>query len=93
MSRYWGKGSTRKWRALRLTILRRDNYICQLKLEGVCTYRADCVHHVKGKEFGDDPKYLVSACTPCNLKVGNPNSDHGSSASQDPEPRPCSLLD
>jgi 5-methylcytosine-specific restriction endonuclease McrA len=91
MSKDWSGGSTRRWRKIRLVILKRDSYVCQLQIDGVCKYRADSVHHTKGKAFGDDMRYLVAACMPCNQHVGDPNSDHGTVT--DPEPRPSSLLD
>jgi hypothetical protein len=52
-------------------VLTRDGWVCQLELD-VCTQVADCVHHVRGKALGDDERYLVAACTACNLKLGDP---------------------
>jgi 5-methylcytosine-specific restriction endonuclease McrA len=72
MSGAWGKGSTRAWRNLRLKILRRDGYRCQLRIPDTCTTIADCVHHLDGKAAGDDPDRLVASCTPCNLHTGDP---------------------
>lgn len=72
MSGAWGKGSTWAWRKLRKQILERDQYRCQLRIEGICKTRADCVHHLDGKAMGDDPDRLVASCTPCNLRLGNP---------------------
>ncbi len=73
MSRSWERGSTRAWRRLRALVLARDGYLCRLRTE-VCTHRATCVHHTLGKAVtGDDPRYLVAACKPCNLKIGDPN--------------------
>lgn len=80
MSRGWKGGSTRAWRRTRRLVLERDGYRCQLKLEG-CTTRATTAHHTKGKAMGDDPRHLVAACQPCNLKVGDPTK-------ADPEPLP-----
>jgi 5-methylcytosine-specific restriction endonuclease McrA len=71
MSNAWKRGSTRRWRKIRQWVLARDKYTCLLKLEG-CTHKATQVHHVAGKKFGDDPALLVSACRPCNLKIGDP---------------------
>lgn len=71
MSEGWKNGSTRKWRKTRAGVLKRDQYRCQLKLEG-CTTIADCVHHLRGKKHGDDPEHCVAACTHCNLKIGDP---------------------
>jgi 5-methylcytosine-specific restriction endonuclease McrA len=90
MSRAWDGGSTRAWRRIRARILARDNYTCRLHLPGTWTVRdsrgrpvlrrcliaADCVHHVQGRAVtGDDPRYMIAACTPCNLKVGAPDGD------------------
>jgi 5-methylcytosine-specific restriction endonuclease McrA len=72
MSSAWGKGSTRAWRILRLKVLKRDGYRCQVQIEGICTTIADCAHHLDGKAAGDDPDRLVASCTPCNLAVGDP---------------------
>lgn len=83
MSRSWVKGSTRAWRRLRRLVLERDGYICQLKIEGVCTGLATHVHHTLGRAItGDDPAYLVAACEACNLHVGDP------AKVPDPPPRP-----
>lgn len=66
------KGSTRAWRTTRARVLARDGYRCRLRLD-VCTDRATCVHHTRGRSVtGDDPRYLVAACAPCNLQVGDP---------------------
>lgn len=75
MSKQWAQGSTRAWRKLRAAVLERDGHRCKLKLDG-CKVIADCVHHTIGRKVsGDDPAYLVSACTPCNLLVGEPRHD------------------
>lgn len=71
MSAGWAGGSTRAWRRVRAAVLLRDGYRCGLRLEG-CAGAADCAHHLHGKSSGDDPRGLVAACTPCNLKVGEP---------------------
>lgn len=74
MSKSWRRGSTRAWRNLRAQILARDGHRCQLRIKGVCTTVATCAHHTRGKEHGDDPRYIVAACQPCNLRVGDPNT-------------------
>ena len=75
MSGAWGSGSTRAWRKVRALVLARDKHRCQLRLPPACdctmtgcrrfhgcrTY-ADCVHHLYGKRFGDDPADCVAAC-------------------------------
>ena len=77
MSRSWKQGSSRRWRKLRAAILYANvletGGACQVAIPKVCTGQADTVHHVKGKAVtGDDPRYLVAACTACNRKLGNP---------------------
>ncbi len=69
--RGWQGGSTRRWRQVRAWVLARDNYRCRVQLPG-CAVAANQVHHLDGKELGDDPARLVAACRPCNLAVGKP---------------------
>lgn len=83
MSRSWAGGSTRAWRKIRARVLARDGYQCQIRKAGVCTSRATHVHHTQGRAVtGDDERYLVAACEPCNLSVGEP------AAHATPKPRP-----
>ena len=89
MSKTWGKagGSYRVWRKRRAWILaenqRTNRGRCTLLIPKICTGQAQCVHHVMGRGItGDDPKYLVPACTACNLHIGQPS--HGT------QPRPTS---
>jgi 5-methylcytosine-specific restriction endonuclease McrA len=88
MSNAWAKGSTTRWRKLRLLVLNRDGWVCQL-----CGHRIDPrvrhphprsahVHHTKGKAYGDDPEHLQAAHRECNLAAGDPT------AAPDPAPRP-----
>lgn len=70
-SRHWGGGSTRRWRQTRLAILKRDQWRCQINIPNVCTTRATCVHHIRGKQHGDDPQYLLASCQACNLHLGD----------------------
>lgn len=82
MSKGWSRGSTRAWREVRARVLARDGYLCQLRIEGVCTVSAPLAgghaHHVHGKTSGcagcaaDLPSHIVAACGPCNLRVGEP---------------------
>lgn len=83
MSRHWAGGSTRRWRKIRQTVLDRDEHRCRLQLpawgpapDQQCQGKADCVHHTRGRgQTGDDPAYLVAACSPCNLHLGEPDTD------------------
>lgn len=88
MSRSWASGSTRAWRKTRARVLAANLLnpdspgACRIALPGTwrtsdgalrwCAGVADCVHHTRGKRYGDNPADLVAACTPCNLKVGDP---------------------
>ncbi len=96
MSRAWRNGSTRAWRRTRGLILANNQATnggrCQIALPGQwrtrdgqlrhCLGQADCVHHTAGARYGHDPKQLVAACTPCNLKIGDPDR------APDPAPKP-----
>ncbi len=66
-----GKGSTRAWRRVRAAVLARDHHRCRLNLNG-CTGTATQVHHIAGKDAGDDPANLISACPTCNNQAGDP---------------------
>lgn len=76
MSRAWAKGSTTQWRKTRAAVLaenqRTNHGKCTLRIPKVCTGQANQVHHVLGKEHGDNIKHLVAVCRACNLKVGQP---------------------
>ena len=93
MSRTWAGGSTRAWRRLRTLVLARDGHQCRAHNDGwcdrstahphQCTGHATHVHHTHGRTTtGDDPAYLVAACAPCNLAIGNPTK------TADPLPAP-----
>jgi shikimate kinase len=71
----WTGGSTYAWRKTRARILERDGHACQLKLPEVCTWTADQVHHVLGRGVSEADEDLVSACQPCNLRLGKPDTD------------------
>lgn len=89
----WDGGGSREWRRLRLFVLRRDGWVCQLCGEGIDRTlvwdphhpdpRYGSVHHLLGKAFGDDPAHLVAAHLGCNKKIGKPKGGGG-----DPDPRP-----
>jgi 5-methylcytosine-specific restriction endonuclease McrA len=86
VSTAWKGGSTRRWRKIRAAVLAANEIEnggrCTLTIPGVCTGRADTVHHTHGKAVtGDDPQYLQATCRACNLHVGEPGKN-------DPQPRP-----
>lgn len=72
MSHDWSRGSTRAWRRIRAFVLARDHHTCRIKIDGTCISTATHVHHLHGKATGDDPRFLVASCAPCNLKTGDP---------------------
>jgi 5-methylcytosine-specific restriction endonuclease McrA len=74
VSKTWAGGSTRAWRIMRAAVLARDHHRCQVKIPKVCvgTSVPMHVHHTRGKQAGDDPRYLVAACAPCNQYIGDP---------------------
>lgn len=95
MSRSWKGGSTRAWRRTRALILannratnggrcvaHNDGWCAQVPGEHTCTGEATQAHHTRGKRYGDDPRYLVASCQPCNLHIGDPDQ------APDPQPRP-----
>lgn len=87
MSRSWAKGSTTAWRKVRAGVLlanqQENKGMCTLAVPAVCTGTATQVHHLKGKQYGDDVRHLAAVCRACNLHVGDP-------ARKSPQPRPVS---
>ena len=76
----------RPWRRLRLLILERDGFTCQLRLPG-CTGLASHVdHRVSRRDGGSDhPDNLQAACANCNQrKGGGPGGDANGVASGPP---------
>lgn len=76
MSAAWAGGSTRTWRRLRLYVLDRDGYACQIpdQVTGLlCGAYADHVDHIlplsKGGAKYDD-RNCRAACASCNLRRG-----------------------
>lgn len=79
MSEAWAGGSTRQWRKIRAMVLE-DNRIqhgglCRANVVGVCREVATHVHHTLGRNVtGDDPRFMVATCGPCNLHIGDPQT-------------------
>jgi 5-methylcytosine-specific restriction enzyme A len=66
--------ATPQWRAVRLVVLRRDRYICQLRLSRRCHGVANSVDHKIRPEDGGseyDPTNLQAACMSCNITKRN----------------------
>jgi 5-methylcytosine-specific restriction endonuclease McrA len=75
MSRIWTGGSTRRWRRIRAYVLDRDHHTCQAQVRGLCDLIATEAHHTLGRAItGDNPDYLIAACKPCNIHIGDPQT-------------------
>lgn len=88
MSHAWTAGSTRRWREIRRGVLTRDRaagWRCRAHEDGWCARAGrpgphTCqglvptmhAHHTRGRDKGDDARYIVSACPACNLYIGDP---------------------
>lgn len=85
----WTGGSTRRWRKRRAEVLERDRNQCRLKVPGICTGTATCVHHTLGRAVtGDeDMRYLVASCTECNQHIGDPATHTDCPLCAQPAPR------
>ena len=63
---------TGQWRALRVAVLNRDRWQCQIRLDG-CTTQATSVDHIveplEGGAFWS-PENLRAACRTCNSRRG-----------------------
>lgn len=74
MSALAAAGSTRRWRRLRIFVLERDGWRCQLPVAPglVCGAYADHVDHVMARHVGgsDHPGNLRAACQHHNLSRG-----------------------
>lgn len=71
----WRGGTSRLpypfiFRKIRLKILQRDNYICQL-----CNKKAKIVHHIDYYKSNCNLKNLISLCNKCHTKT-NSNRDY-----------------
>ena len=66
---------SRYWREMvRPSILRRDNYQCQLRISKKCKQVATQVHHLLDWQDGGSwysHTNLTSVCQPCNLTAKN----------------------
>jgi hypothetical protein len=90
VSRSWEGGSTSAWRRVREEVLLRDGGVCRAHADGwcarvrrphVCEGRAPLAgghaHHTLGRAVtGDDPRFIVAACSACNLHIGDPTQQH-----------------
>ena len=66
------------WRRIRLTILERDDWTCQVRESQNCKGRADQVDHIVPVERGGapyDPSNLRASCQTCNVSRRNKAHD------------------
>ena len=80
MSSAWAGGSNRRWRALRLYVLERDGWRCQVPIPGRqpphhldhCDRYADTAGHIIAKAYGgiDQPGNLRAECRAHNFTEG-----------------------
>jgi hypothetical protein len=62
-----------EWKAIRLQILERDNYVCQIRFKK-CKIKANHVDHIVNIDDGGprlDPSNLRAACASCNTAKRN----------------------
>lgn len=90
MSKAWQGGSTTAWRALRLAVLDRDQWTCQLCHQPIRDGlprdhpQSAQVHHTRDRRLaGDNPAYLQAAHRLCNQKAGQPGRDEAEHAVPD----------
>ncbi len=65
----WDKVNRGRWAKVRVHILERDGYDCQIRLPG-CTTHATQVDHITRIDDGGmiyEPMNLRAACSKCNL--------------------------
>lgn len=79
MSEAWRGGSTREWRRLRALILELNRQTngghCRAGVLRVCKRVASVAHHTLGRNVtGDDPRFIVAICAPCNIHIGDPQT-------------------
>lgn len=88
MSTSWARGSSRQWRKVRAFVLERDGHVCRNRVPTICTRRATHAHHTRGRKVtGDDPRYIVASCQPCNLHIGEPATHTDCPLCAQPTPR------
>lgn len=78
--------STAAWKALRRSVLQRDNYQCQIRGPH-CTNYADQVDHITNVAAGGapfDPDNAQSACSACNTRKA---SAEGAAARRSRQPQ------
>ncbi len=64
---------TPQWKRLRLSVLRRDSYLCQDCIRKGVSKEADTVHHIEPRvsELFYDTSNLISMCASCHDRMHN----------------------
>jgi 5-methylcytosine-specific restriction endonuclease McrA len=78
------------WRRARDAQLRKANWRCEIRIQGVCIGAASEVDHVDGAENDPQHRNLRAACKPCHDKVTAQQGGGFRSrrVPRDPDPRP-----
>lgn len=65
--------TTARWRRVRLVVLERDGWLCQVRMPG-CTTKAEHVDHIVPWRLGGpvfDEANLRAACASCNYALAH----------------------
>jgi len=77
------------WRRARDAHLRKVNWRCEIRLEGVCTGGATEVDHIEQAENDPGHKRLRAACGPCHKRItAQQGGGYRNKPPRDPPPRP-----
>lgn len=71
----WGQGTSWAWRKVRADVLKRDEYVCQLRLVG-CYEEATEAHHTQSisaarqlRADAIDPDVCIAVCHHCHRLI------------------------
>jgi 5-methylcytosine-specific restriction endonuclease McrA len=80
---------TKTWKALRLSTLRRDRYLCKIKLPGCKVIATEVDHIIEPSRGGAfmSPVNTQSACKSCNVSKRNRNLAADARAQRNPRSR------
>jgi 5-methylcytosine-specific restriction endonuclease McrA len=91
-SKGWANGSARRWRQIRIMVLMRDNWTCQLRGPR-CKGRASCVDHLvplsEGGQMYPPLSMLRASCGPCNSDRRFEHTKPKTPQPETPEPHPA----
>ena len=76
------------WKRARDAHLKKVNWQCEIRLEGVCIGGATEVDHIHGAENDPNHRFLRAGCKPCHAKVTAGQGGGYRRGPSDPQPRP-----